>query len=1290
MKRRALTWRTALTAVVVGLLVTGEVRGHAGGQPLRSSPIQVDGDGFVYVVNPDQDTVTRLSPLSSGSQTVLWEGAVGDYPRTLTLAGDSVYTADQDGDTVTRLARADGARQAQAALPAGCAPFGISANRDEDRLFVSCQGTQEVLVLSPALEVMARIALDWPMPRALAVSGDDLRVYVSHFLTIEPNHDAHVSEIDAQAHTLTQRRSLTIPADRRTCETQNSGQGVTNIVNAIALTPPGSPPEVANQLWVGGTLQNNLTKGLFRRYAGFKGRAEAARFDLPCSRDDLTESCLFEANPRAGLCAGGTDEGKPCLESGACAGGTCVVTPNATPAVKRNVYKASFHDITRFVIWKLDVETGDVVGKIDVDEANHATDITFSEDGRVAYVVDQMFHSFHIFNTRRGQDGNPATLYRPVARYGPFGIDPSRPCDADPLGSVASEGPFLLDPQVQISPIESGDPIRITQAAPTVGTPVATGLDFDTRAYHESGVARMRPVPDAVGTAPIGVALSPDGCIAYVANYLARNVVAVSAQAQAANPACAAYDPVVDFRCTGNLAQSCQTNRDCTGGTGFCNHPGGPACTADAECVTEPCIRDNRCIALVASDPPATTVAPGNDAVSPEILDGKILFNTAARDASVPNGVGLDLAAPLFNDVRRGCGHDPALECRSDLNCSFCADDPGGGTCASDADCGGARCVVGARFCANAPAVDCLTSAECGGAACLSSACNVVRSLPGEIVSTAHDASYVTCTACHVDYGGQDGRTWDFSQFGASLRNTMDLRGRSQAAPGTCGPASADAGRVGGRCHFDAECGSGSGPGACVGNPDFTPQHLRGTPDGDRYFNPMVSVHWNGDRMEVEGFEFTYRSLLGAGDCDGLEHDPDGCLGALVPRSLLASTAMLPRSGPFEGDLRSTLRNVMIHEPTLDKPVNATVRLTHMADFVYSLTRFPRNPRLGEDGGSPSTAAGRGRAIFNDTTVNCAFCHRGPLFTDKVPVEIDLGQPPGAASNNIYLRHDVGTANLFDRRDPKAIADENGTFQNGTRGREIPASRGALVDYVTPVMNDVWNTAPFLHDGSAPTLLDVVRPCDTSVTDCNQPGLGRNLNDGRELSDRHGVTSILTPQQLNDLVEFQRAPHGPVGNRVAVVRAGTLALKRLSLGFGRRAGRGTFTIVGTADPKSLPMDPAAGGLTLTLAVPDGERMALHSVTADPASVRGRGRRLAHRARQPSGTQGPLKITLTRVRDGRWRVVVKGRRADLGALDNGARDVTVALVVGETQFVRNRLLTVTKRGRALTLPKRRRR
>ncbi len=42
---------------------------------------------------------------------------------------------------------------------------------------------------------------------------------------------------------------------------------------------------------------------------------------------------------------------------------------------------------------------------------------------------------------------------------------------------------------------------------------------------------------------------------------------------------------------------------------------------------------------------------------------------------------------------------------------------------------------------------------------------------------------YVSCAGCHND-GGQDGRVWDFSQFGEGLRNTITLRGHGGTAQG--------------------------------------------------------------------------------------------------------------------------------------------------------------------------------------------------------------------------------------------------------------------------------------------------------------------------------------------------------------------------------------------------------------------------------------------------------------------------------------------------------------------------
>src|SRR5262249_14410647 len=121
---------------------------------------------------------------------------------------------------------------------------------------------------------------------------------------------------------------------------------------------------------------------------------------------------------------------------------------------------------------------------------------------------------------------------------------------------------------------------------------VKTGIDFDAVAFATSGVSRMRAVTDSVGTAPIGVRLSADGTTAYVFNYLARNVVPVGT----------AFPTGVDGKpqslvCASVPTMHCGRNNDCPRTQGFCNHPGGAACTSDASCGPNgPCIFSDDCV----------------------------------------------------------------------------------------------------------------------------------------------------------------------------------------------------------------------------------------------------------------------------------------------------------------------------------------------------------------------------------------------------------------------------------------------------------------------------------------------------------------------------------------------------------------------------------------------------------------------------------------------------------------------------------------------------------------------
>lgn len=120
--------------------------------------------------------------------------------------------------------------------------------------------------------------------------------------------------------------------------------------------------------------------------------------------------------------------------------------------------------------------------------------------------------------------------------------------------------------------------------------------------------------------------------------------------------------------------------------------------------------------------------------------------------------------------------------------------------------------------------------------------------------------------------------------------------------------------------------------------------------------------------------------------------------------------------------------------------------------YLESLEPLP-SPHLKPDG-SLSDAAARGKRIFNRRSVGCASCHPEPLFTA------------------LQLK-DVGTTGSLD--------------QGAAR-------------FDTPSLRELWRTQPYLHDGRAATVREV-------LTDQNP-------------DDLHGTTSSLSPREIDDLVAY--------------------------------------------------------------------------------------------------------------------------------------------------------------------------
>jgi hypothetical protein len=181
-------------------------------------------------------------------------------------------------------------------------------------------------------------------------------------------------------------------------------------------------------------------------------------------------------------------------------------------------------------------------------------------------------------------------------------------------------------------------------------------------------------------------------------------------------------------------------------------------------------------------------------------------------------------------------------------------------------------------------------------------------------------------------------------------------------------------------------------------------------------------------------------------------------------------TANFDEIQDFETDIRDSFDGLgfmsdqdyfsgTVSQPLGQPKAGLSPELDALAAYVSSLGSFGLSPHR-RPNGALTEAGVRGRLVFQQLA--CSQCHSGPDFTDSAT----------------GVLHDVGTL----------------------RPSSGMASGGPLVGLDTPTLRGLWETAPYLHDGSAATLLDV-------ITTRNKKG-------------KHGATNLLTPQQQDDLVAY--------------------------------------------------------------------------------------------------------------------------------------------------------------------------
>lgn len=167
-------------------------------------------------------------------------------------------------------------------------------------------------------------------------------------------------------------------------------------------------------------------------------------------------------------------------------------------------------------------------------------------------------------------------------------------------------------------------------------------------------------------------------------------------------------------------------------------------------------------------------------------------------------------------------------------------------------------------------------------------------------------------------------------------------------------------------------------------------------------------------------------------------------------RNAFGGTGFLPDEVFNQGTRNTTLG---------DPKAGLSPELDALSAYVTSLDRVPSSPFRAPDG-LLTRDGWRGREVFQ--RAGCPACHSGPDFTDSTS----------------GMLHDVGTL-------------------QATSGQRLSATLEGLD---TPTLRGVWQTAPYLHDGSAGSLFDIV--------------------DARNPEDRHGATRGLSDTERAELTSY--------------------------------------------------------------------------------------------------------------------------------------------------------------------------
>jgi len=217
-------------------------------RPAVQTSTMAQTDRGIYVVNPDNNTVTAIDKVS---RQILWESTVGNEPQTITAVGAELWVTVRGDDLIACL-NSSGDIIRNIPLPYGSAPFGIVYNEQRQSSLVSLSGSGKIVEFDIVGNQIQEISVE--DPRAITVSGNGDKAYVSRL--VSPDAGAQIYELEL-SESVSWANTVSIEPDTATIDTQDRARGVANYLFDLAISPSGNELVIAAK-------KDNIFRGEFK------------------------------------------------------------------------------------------------------------------------------------------------------------------------------------------------------------------------------------------------------------------------------------------------------------------------------------------------------------------------------------------------------------------------------------------------------------------------------------------------------------------------------------------------------------------------------------------------------------------------------------------------------------------------------------------------------------------------------------------------------------------------------------------------------------------------------------------------------------------------------------------------------------------------------------------------------------------------------------------------------------------------------------------------------------------